>query len=121
MHAIVKATKKPNYMQARLPVNSQLKVDAWKRHLEGYWNEQLLHLIEFGFSLDFNRNCPLNHESGNHKSATDLPSDIDAYIEEELKYDALLGPFEKTSNSFRSLLSIYVKGKAQFGEKMSHR
>ena len=95
MHAMVKANKKPNYMQARLPVNSQLKVEAWKRHLEGYWDEQLLHLIEYGFPLDFKRNCPLNNESGNHKSATDFPSDIDAYIEEELKYDALLGPFEK--------------------------
>ena len=95
MHAMVKATKKPNYMQARLPVNSQLKVDAWKRHLNGYWDEQLVHLIEYGFPLDFNRNCPLINETANHKSATDFPSDIDAYIEEELKYDALLGPFKQ--------------------------
>ena len=94
IHRIVKETNKPNYMEARLPVNSQLKVDAWKRHLQGYWDEQLLQLIEFGFPLDFNRNCPLNHETGNHKSATEFPTDIDAYIEEELKYDALLGPFE---------------------------
>ena len=36
----------------------------------------------------------LNHETGNHKSAIEFPNDIDAYIEEELKYDALLGPFE---------------------------
>ena len=94
MHRIVKETNRPNYMEARLPVKSQLKVDAWKRHLQGYWDEQLLQLIEFGFPLDFNRNCPLNHETGNHKSATEFPNDIDAYIEEELKYDALLGPFD---------------------------
>ena len=68
MHEIVKATKKPNYMEARLPVNSQLKVDTWKSHLQGYWDKQLLQLIEFGFPLDFNRSCPLIHESGNHKS-----------------------------------------------------
>ena len=94
MHRIVKETNRPNYMEARLPVKSQLKVDAWKRHLQGYWDEQLLELIEFGFPRDFNRNCPLNHETRNHKSATEFPNDIDAYIEEELKYDALLGPFE---------------------------
>ena len=29
MHRIVKETNKPNYMEARLPVKSQLKVDAW--------------------------------------------------------------------------------------------
>ena len=94
MHRIVKETNKPNYMEARLPVKSQLKVDTWKRHLQGYWDEQPLQLIEFGFPLDFNRNCPLNHETGNHKSAAEFPTDIDACIEEELKYDALLGPFE---------------------------
>ena len=94
MHRSVKETNNPNYMEARLPVNSQLKVDAWKRHLQGYWDEQLLQLIEFGFPLDFNRNYPLNHETGNHKSAIEFPNDIDAYIEEELKYDTLLGPFE---------------------------
>ena len=33
MHSIVKATQKPNYMEARLPVNSQLNVEAWKTNL----------------------------------------------------------------------------------------
>ena len=51
MHRIVRETNKPNYMEARLPVKSQLKVDTWKRHLQGYWDEQLLQLIEFGFPL----------------------------------------------------------------------
>ena len=94
MHDIARATNKPNYMEARLPVDSQLKVDAWKRHLGNYWDKQLLQLLEFGFPLDFNRNCLLRHEPGNHKSATEFPRDVDAYIAEELKYDALLGPFD---------------------------
>ena len=93
-HKIVKATNKPNYMEARLPISSQLNVDTRKSHLQGNWDQQLLQLIEFGFPLDFNTNCPLNHETGNHKSATEFANDIDAYIAEELKYDTLLGPFE---------------------------
>ena len=92
MHSIVRATQNPNYMEARLPVNSQLNVEAWNINLSNYW-DQLLQLIEFGFPLDFNRNCPLNHEPGNHKSATKFPKDIEAYLEEELKYDAILSPF----------------------------
>ena len=93
MHSIVRATQKPNYMEARLPVNSQLNVEAWKSNLSNYWDQQLLQLIEFGFPLDFNRNCPLNYEPENHKSATEFPKDIEAYLEEELKYDAIVGPF----------------------------
>ena len=83
MHSVVRATGKPNFMAARLPVKSQLNVKAWKMNLTKYWDQQLLQLLEFGFPLHFNRNCPLRHEQGNHKSATEFPTDIDAYIEEE--------------------------------------
>ena len=93
MHDIVRATNKPNYMEVRLCVESQLKVGAWKTHLKNYWDRQLLQLLEFGFPLDFNRNCPFSYEPGNHKSATEFPHDVDVYIAEKLKYDALLGPF----------------------------
>ena len=82
-------------MQARFPVDSQLKIEAWKNYLQGYWDCQLIQLIKFVFPLDFNRSCVLNHEQGNHKSATEFPTDANAYIEEEMKYKALLGPFKK--------------------------
>ena len=35
-HALVKATGKPNYMEARLPVPSQLNVETWKSLLTEY-------------------------------------------------------------------------------------
>ena len=53
-----------------------------------------MQLIQFGFPLSFNRACDLVNEIGNHKSAVDYPSDIDAYIAEEKQYDAILGPFD---------------------------
>ena len=81
IHDLVRSTGSPNFMQARFPLQSQLNVRAWERYLHGYWDKQLLHLIQFGFPLDFNRSCPLIHEQGNHKSATEFPSDITAYIE----------------------------------------
>ena len=56
--------------------------------------KKLLQLLQFGFPLDFNRCCPLKHEVGNHSSADEFPSDVDAYIEEECKFGALLGPFD---------------------------
>ena len=95
IHEIVRSTSKPNFMQARIQIDSQLNVEAWKKYLEGYWDQQLCELIQFGFPLDFNRSCILNHEQGNHKSAVDFPADIEAYIEEELKCGALLGPFPR--------------------------
>ena len=94
MHKIIRKTGKPNFLQARLPVASQLHVDIWQSLLTDYWDQQLLQLLQFGFPLDFNRCCPLQQEVGNHSSADEFPSGVDAYIEEECKFGALLGPFD---------------------------
>ena len=93
-HAIVKSFQKPNYLGARLKVDSQLNLEAWKAELHDYWDSQLIDLLYFGFPLDFNRNSPLRWEGENHKSALNFPRDIDVYLEEELKHKAIVGPFE---------------------------
>ena len=95
VHEIVKMTEKPNFLQARIPIQSQLNVKAWEKALEGYWDRQLLELVKFGFPLDFYHACTLDQYTGNHSSANDFPDDIEAYLEEELAYGAILGPFEK--------------------------
>ena len=95
MHYAVRRTNKPNFMLARIPVRSQLNVEAWCEHLGEYWDQQLLQLIRFGFPLDFNRACNITNEPGNHKSAVDYPKDINAYIAEEKQYDAIIGPFNE--------------------------
>ena len=93
MHEIVKSTGKPNFLGARLPVMSQLNVQVWQTLLKDYWDQQLLHLLQFGFPLDFNMACPLRHDLNNHSSANEFPADVDAYIDEECRYGAILGPF----------------------------
>ena len=95
VHKKVKQSGLPNFMAARIPIKSQLNIDKWKEALVGYWDQQLLQLIEYGFPLDFNRACKLCHEGVNHKSAIQFPSDIDAYISEETHHGAIIGPFEK--------------------------
>ena len=45
MHTIVKNTGKSNFLQARLPVTSQLNVHVWKDLLKDYWDQQLLQLL----------------------------------------------------------------------------
>ena len=89
IHEIVRKTKKPNFMQARIPVMSQLNVEVWQELLKDYWDQQLLQLLRFCFPLDFNRNGQL------HSSATQYPKDVDAYIQEESSYGAILGPFKE--------------------------
>ena len=47
MHYAVRETNKPNFMLARLPVKGQLNVEAWCEHLGEYWDQQLLHQIDW--------------------------------------------------------------------------
>ena len=51
-------------------------------------------MIEFGFPLDFDRACTLGQTLDNLSSANDYTDQVDKYIQEEIKYKAMLGPFD---------------------------
>ena len=93
-HKIIKATKTPNYMKCRIPVQSGLNIKAWRAHLSNYWDQQLCDLLEFGFPLDFEWNCILNSTEINHTSAIQNSQHISHFIQEEIDYNAMLGPFD---------------------------
>ena len=95
MHEKIKASGSLNYLGCRIPLKSQLNISEWAEVLKGYWDTQLIELLTFGFPLDFNRSCPLQCEKKNHASAIEFPDDIRAYLEEEVKFGAIVGPFER--------------------------
>ena len=94
-HKIVTGYDKPNYLGARIKVDTQLNLQIWYQELKDYWDQQLLDLLTFGFPLDFNRNAPLHWEGENHRSALDYPNDIEAYLKEEAQFKAIVGPFDQ--------------------------
>ena len=59
-HRIVAGYGKPNYLGARIKVDTQLNLQMWYQELRDYWDQQLLDFLTFGFPLDFNRNAPLH-------------------------------------------------------------
>ena len=48
-HAKIRQSAMPNFMKVRIPVQTQLNVDTWKKYLEAYWDRQLVDLIQYGF------------------------------------------------------------------------
>ena len=52
-HEIVRFSGVPNFLNARIPVVTQLKPDRWQYHLRHYWDKQLPDLIRYRFPLDF--------------------------------------------------------------------
>ena len=93
-HLKIKCSGVPNFLGLRIPIESQLNVPEWKKLFANYWDQQLIHLVEFGFPLDFNRSSKLCHDDKNHSSATDFPTDVQAYLEEEIKHGAIKGPYD---------------------------
>ena len=89
-HAIVATTGKPNYLAARIPVASQLNIN----NLSNYWDVQLLDLLEYGFPLDVHRDTVLTSTETNHASALQNSHHVHSYIQEELSFQAMLGPFQ---------------------------
>ena len=94
-HKLIRQSGVPNFLGLRIPVSTQLKVEAWRHHLMGYWDQQLIDLIQYGFPLDFHRNCTLGLTLDNHTSANDHASHVAKYIKEELQFGAMIGPFDK--------------------------
>ena len=93
-HKLVKASGKPNFLGCRIPVQSNLNIASWRAYLSEYWDAQLLDLLEFGFPLDFQRDSILVSTEKNHTSALQNLQHVQAYIEEELSFKAMLGPFD---------------------------
>ena len=83
-----------NFRAARVPVPSGLSVEAWKKHLKGYPDGNLVAFIEFGWPTNTNRGAEFVSVGANHPSATQFASDIDFYIQTERAHAALAGPFD---------------------------
>ena len=95
LHKHIKDSGQLNFCGCRIPVTSQFNLQVWQEMLEGYWDAQLIHLLAFGFPLDYNRNYSLCSDRNNHASAVQYPEHVDAHLEDEIAHGAILGPFEK--------------------------
>ena len=72
-HRMIRDSGCPNFLKCRIPVTSNLKIENWRSYLDNYWDQQIVDLLQYGFPLDFDRQCQ--------------------YLQEELTHNAILGPF----------------------------
>ena len=95
LHRVISEANSYNFMESQINLRSQLNPDIWDHHLQNYWDKQLPLLIRFGFPLDYTREGSLQSQEINHASALEFPEDICAYLQEEKKHKAIVGPFDK--------------------------
>ena len=93
-HNLLKNQNMANFEGLQIPVHSSLNVTLFDHLLKDYWDTQLPAFLNYGFPLCIHKNYVLKADKINHKSATDHPEDILAYLKEELEDKTILGPFK---------------------------
>ena len=93
IYSLVRASGLPNYLAAKQPLTSGLKINNWKLALLGYQDQQLLEFLEFGWPADYTASKLPKPTLSNHKELLDYSKFIIDYITEEIHHGALLGPF----------------------------
>ena len=93
LHKTVKPSNLPNFMGCRIPLQSRLNIANWRKYMLNHWDQQLVDLLAFGFPLDFDHSRPLEAIEVNHASATAYSDHIDKYLQDEIQFGAIYGPF----------------------------
>lgn len=94
IYDVVRSSKLPNYMHARIPLPHALNMNKWRSYLRDYPDKHLCDFLEYGWPMNYTRYSPLQPTINNHTSALDHPSHINLYILTETQHGALLGPFD---------------------------
>ena len=82
-----------NHQGARRRVPSGLCIEAWRKHLSDYTDHNLVDFLAYGWPVNYHRTSPLVATTSNHPSALAHDRDVDFYVNTELSFGALAGPF----------------------------
>ena len=86
---------KLNCNALRIPVNSDLNLQAWKKYLDWHKDERLIKYLTYGFPLGMVGLKPNQHVVENHFSAKAYPDAVSKFLQAEVKRGAMMGPFEE--------------------------
>lgn len=85
-----------NMLGPRLVIDTANRLNEWSQLSTGHPDDPwILDGIYYGFPLQY-RGPPICQQfTGNHPSAVSYPNQISEYIEKEIEYGGLLGPFDE--------------------------
>jgi hypothetical protein len=84
----------PNFISKSVPVASHINIKLFGELLQGFYDTQILDLIQYGFLLDLDKPSFIpNLAVTNQGSALQFPAAVDNYLSEEINFGAILGPF----------------------------
>lgn len=89
----IKAYSLPNFLGAKIPVASDMNIANWEEALVDYHDKDLVVFLKYGWPVGFhNKDHPVSIQE-NHRSAQHHPTHVQRFIDKELGFKALAGPF----------------------------
>jgi hypothetical protein len=96
IHESVVTSRIPNYRGCRIPLRTRLNITYLKEQLSHYHDPVLVELLEFGFPIEVKGQLPVRNQCKNHRGALDFPGTMDNYVDKELHYGSVMGPFKSS-------------------------
>ena len=92
-HIIASQHGLPNAFGARIPVLTPLNIPAWESKLLDYHDHQIVDFLRYGRPVNYTAHqLPISTDK-NHSSAISYADHVQHYVNTELRYHAIAGPF----------------------------
>ena len=86
---------KPNYLGRKIELGTNFQLTLWEKKLRQYEDKQVVNLLRFGLTLGISVRSQLERKNiNNHPMATQFSEHVDAFLQKELLFKAILGPFQ---------------------------
>jgi hypothetical protein len=97
----------PNFISKTVPLASHINIKLFGELLQGFYDTQIIDLIQYGFPLDLDKSSFIpNLAVTDHGSALQFPAAVDNYLSEEINFGAILGPFP--DQPFRTYIAVHL-------------
>ena len=100
MHNSICLSGKYNFEECKFSLDTNLKIDYFRFMLSDYHDTNLCDLLEFGFPIGYmgkiqQEPCDNFNFVRNHKGAKEFAVHVQKFLNKELDFDAILGPFQE--------------------------
>ena len=92
-HIPASRSDSPNAFGSKIPVHTALKINMWEDLLLDYHDKIVVEFLKYGWPINYSASQSPHSTMCNHPSALAFPYCVQHYIQTELSFGAIAGPF----------------------------
>ena len=93
VHLAVYRTGKYNFQGARIPLQTSLKIVTWLQRLDDYHDKVICDFLQYGWPVNYTSSDIPLYSYDNHPSAYKYGTVVNDYINSEIQFGAISGPY----------------------------